>query len=165
MVDHAAEQLSAVVKDLRTAIIGQNCQQQGGDGPAWNAHFGKARIHHMVWRLVSTTGVELTAEDNGQLFGLAKPLSVQNEFNSRLRDHKATDVTIASRTGDLSIEFGDRYRLDILVTSSGYESWDVNFTHDGLDQMLVCNGGNLSWHTSPAGSDPRMIVMTQPRIA
>ena len=88
------------------------------------------------WRLIADGRIAVTSEDHGHPFGLPEPVDAAAMLLARVRGRRSTGAAIAPSTGDLTIDFGERMRLQFLQTSSGYESWRLS-VHGS---EIVCGG-------------------------
>ena len=94
-----------------------------------------------LWRLVNGQRVQTTSYDHRHQFGLPEPVDAANEALKIVRSAVVTKVRVAQPTGDLCLEFENGARLEILTTSSGYESWAV-FLPNG-NEIMGLGGGDV----------------------
>jgi hypothetical protein len=99
-----------------------------------DAHIGV----ECLWRIVGHDGVILTNEDHGQKFGLSAPLDAVAKGNQLLAGRIIAAVQLREATADVLIEFTEDLRLEIIPTSSGYESWQLR---DPSGMSYVAQGG------------------------
>ena len=156
MAESGSDAHDAALAALRSTLRGEIPQFAPSEGYLRLVQFGSATVQSGVWRLVTQDGVARTSQDDGQQFGLPRPVDAEREANAEMAGRPVTDVTVTPFSGDLVLLMGDR-RLEFLVTSSGYESWEANFIHEGFDYLVVCNGGRLSVHSNPTGERPSVI--------
>jgi hypothetical protein len=95
-----------------------------------------------VWRLVVEGAVRMTSHDHGHHFGRPTPVDSVDAANRALSTLQVRRASIVRDTGDLVLEFEDGPRLEILTTSSGYESWSV-FSQSG-EETIALGGGHVS---------------------
>lgn len=93
------------------------------------------------WRLISAVGIALTDEDDGQQFGLPKPVDAETQANALLAGATVSVATVDRLTADLRLRFSNGLRLDLLNNSSGYEGWQGNFAHGGKGTSIIAMGG------------------------
>lgn len=91
------------------------------------------------WRLIANGGIATSADDDGQWFGLPKPVDAA-EIVKALATEPLTAIEVVGTTTDLRIHFGSVV-LELLNTSSGYEGWQLNANHQQLCGFLVSLGG------------------------
>ena len=75
------------------------------------------------WRLVTATGIALTASDDQQVFGLGAPFNVEVQSNGLFEGKTVASLSVDRITADIRVAFDDDLRLDVLHDSSGYEGW------------------------------------------
>ncbi len=110
---------------------------------SWVFRFERATLQvGSFWRLVSDYNVTVTGSDHGQMFGHATPVDASSRIFAALGDRSVTATRLGPVTGDLTIEFGLLLRLQIVVQSSGYESWGL-FRADG-SQLVATSGGRVA---------------------
>lgn len=151
---HSTEDDSAGPAAIRVAaLVGRRMTSVDASGAphSWVFHFdGGFRVTaESLWRLVSKHRVALTSEDNEQLFGLTKPVDAAEELLALIAERACTAASLAEDTGDLYMDFGSEARLDVLVSSRGYESWAL-WNPDGT-QLVATGGGRLVQFRAPVG--------------
>lgn len=103
--------------------------------------FGDAQLAaDCWWRIIARGQVALTSADNGHQYGLPQPVQARREAVSILAKRKVVDALVVG-TADVVITFEDDVRLEVLVGSSGYESW--NLTAPGVN-IVAMPGGQVS---------------------
>lgn len=93
-------------------------------------------------RLVVDGVVRITTQDHGQHFGCSTPVDAADAVNRALSKVHVRRASIVHDTGDLIAEFEDGARLEVLTTSSGYESWSL-FSPSG-EETTALGGGQIS---------------------
>lgn len=78
-----------------------------------------------LWRIVGTTYVCVSSEDDGHQFGLPRPVDAEAKANELLGGKTVLAIEFDGCTGDLRFQFEGPLTLEILTTSSGYESWQM----------------------------------------
>jgi FtsP/CotA-like multicopper oxidase with cupredoxin domain len=93
------------------------------------------------WRLVSEKAIEVTSEDDGQQFGLMKTrVNAAEQLKMKVGEERISDVRIDDATSDLTFQFGQSLRLEVISTSSGYEAWSL---HAKEIQIIGRNGDTV----------------------
>ena len=95
------------------------------------------------WRLVSSEAIRVTAQDEGQRFGLGQPVDARARVLELTVGKGLVGFRIGDRTGDLSLEFEDSGLLEFVNLSSGYESWRAQF---GSNEIICLGGGQVVRH-------------------
>jgi hypothetical protein len=140
-------------EDLSVAfLIGQRLVEFDDSGVphTWMLKFDRgARLGiETLWRIVTGDRVALTSEDHQQQFGLPAPIDAGAALRLAIRD-KPIRVSSCNRvTGDLILEYDDDLRLEIIVTSAGYENWNL-MRADG-HQIIAIGGGAIAAYGSTA---------------
>lgn len=112
-----------------------------------------------LWRVVGGGRIRLTSADDGQQFGLPAPVDAQGTCRRILNARSAHSVSVDPVTADVKIHFAPDAWLEIICTSSGYESWQARFRHADQEVTLIgAGGGSLCFTSAPAGSDPSVLV-------
>lgn len=78
---------------------------------------------YCLWRFLENERIILTSDDHGHQFGLPAPVDVVARTKELLSGLHVTAVRLREATGDMLIDFTGNLRLEIIPTSSGYESW------------------------------------------
>lgn len=102
-------------------------------GPSWNVRT------QSYWRLIANGGIAISGDDDGQWFGLPKPVDAAERVKA-LATEPLTAVEVNETTADLRMHFGSAI-LEFLNTSSGYEGWQLTANHQQLCGFLVSLGG------------------------
>jgi hypothetical protein len=92
----------------------------------------------MHWRLLSQVDILLTSEDDGQQYGLPKPVDALARIRELLENRVVSKVEVNQASADFSISFDNETILQIINLSSGYEAWTL--TSEG-DHMMVGRNG------------------------
>lgn len=127
----AKTSISDFVRDLEHEIVGRGARidlPEEGE-PVITIGVDFKIIVGALWRLVSDSQIISTREDEGHLFGRPKPFDAYLTANAALLDKTLKTIAFDHRTGDLRLEFSGQVTLEIISTSSGYESWVM--WHDG----------------------------------
>jgi hypothetical protein len=112
--------------------------------------FGRATLQvESFWRLVSDRNVTVTGSDHGQMFGHETPVDASSRILAAVGDRSVTATRLGPVTGDLTIEFGPLLLLQLIVESSGYESWRLSRA-DG-SQLVATSGGRVALFRPDAG--------------
>src|SRR5687768_6552513 len=78
------------------------------------------------WRLINEDRIVVTSEDDGHQFGLSEPVDAASRLLSSIVGRTVGAAAIDASSGDLTIEFDGRARLQLLQMSCGYESWRLS---------------------------------------
>lgn len=90
------------------------------------------------WRVLSQDSILLTSDDDGQQYGLPKPVDAQSNIRELLENRVAAKVDVDQASADFTIHFDNGTILQIVNLSSGYEAWTL--TSEG-DFMIVGRNG------------------------
>jgi|WetSurMetagenome_2_1015567.scaffolds.fasta_scaffold63282_2 hypothetical protein len=77
-----------------------------------------------LWRIETKTGILFTNNDHLQKFGLTKKRDILKEIKE-INLKKVTGMKINRKFGDLTLEFDNKYILNCINQSSGYEAWNI----------------------------------------
>ena len=77
-----------------------------------------------LWRLLADGNLACTSEDDGQHFGLPRPIDATSELSRALVGCTVGSVEVVPGTADLILSFG-RNVLQAISNSAGYEAWQV----------------------------------------
>jgi len=120
---------------LEKASFDEQCHQ-------WNFSFSGGWVLQVSapWRVVANAVTVLGSQDDGQQFGLPKPLSAEEEINNLLL-HRPVELMSFNELGDLVVDFGAIGCLEVFNESSGYEGWVLN----GPESICIVaqGGGNV----------------------
>ena len=78
------------------------------------------------WRLLEMNKIIFVSLDNGQQFGLPKPIDLAEELNKILIGKRLKKIDVIKDTFDLSLTFTEELKLEIYIASSGYETYDFS---------------------------------------
>ncbi len=112
--------------DLRW-LIGQTVTEISYIEPmSWRFTFSDSTTLRVdtLWRLV-VEHIKITSDDHGHKFGLAEPVDSGERARHLIGQAKVREAAVLQATGDLSLQFENGTRLEILTTSAGYESWEL----------------------------------------
>jgi Family of unknown function (DUF6188) len=90
------------------------------------------------WRVLSPEAILLTSEDDGQQYGLPKPVDAQASVRELLENRVVAKVDVDQASADFTIHFDNGTALQIVNLSSGYEAWTL--TSEGDFMMIGRNG-------------------------
>ena len=90
------------------------------------------------WRVLSQEAILLTSDDDGQQYGLPKPVDAQTSIRELLENRIVGKVEVDQASADLTIHFDNETILQIVNLSSGYEAWTLNL--EGAYLMVGRNG-------------------------
>ena len=146
------------------AVVGRSCDVDRDDW-TWSFVFGGGAAAGCTitatswWRIISQNRIQLSVEDDGQQFGRPSPVIGLEQSRKLLSGSHAVDAIVTEVTSYLLVSFKDGTRLEIINSSSGYESWQANFRHKDDDVTLISGGGGLmDFVAVPAGARPSVVV-------
>jgi hypothetical protein len=76
------------------------------------------------WRLLENGRIKFVSLEQGQQFGLPKPIDLPIELTGLLKNQKLTQIKISKYTSDLTLTFAEHFQIDIYISSGGHESYD-----------------------------------------
>ena len=92
-----------------------------------------------LWRLMRNGRLSLTSNDHGQKFGLTQPVDAVLLAAASLTGKEVVSIAWSDETGDLGIILGDDLVLQVLVDSSGYETWELSLE----GKRYIAQGGSV----------------------
>jgi hypothetical protein len=111
------------------------------DGYQWFWKFQQVSLSSgALWRVLRDGDVVLTSQDHGQQFGLPEPVDAVSMTVDAFTGSKLRIVSIEEKTGDLNLTFDSGTVLQVLVSSSGYESFDLEV---GTRRYVGVGGGRV----------------------
>ena len=99
---------------------------------------GASILVECLWRIADSNSIKLTSEDHQQKFGHPTPIDACVRVKELLQDSRVVELSADPHTFDLTIAFSNRLRLEILVDSTGYESWKIEAPNG---TCIVAQGG------------------------
>jgi len=141
MIEHGKKSDAAEVSAKLGAVVSGTCLTAvERTGVSWLFSFGSAwEVRTDCWRLIAGGGIAASGDDDGHLFGLSEPFDAAERVKLALSG-QVSHLEVSGETADLKIYFGDD-RLELLNTSSGYESWMLTVHLAGHRGWLVALGG------------------------
>jgi hypothetical protein len=97
-----------------------------------------------LWRIVEKDRIILTNEDHGQQFGLPEPIDAAAKGSELLFKRKILAVKLRDFTAEIVFQLESNSQLEIIPTSSGYESWRIN-TPFGISYFAQGGGQICEW--------------------
>jgi hypothetical protein len=94
-----------------------------------------------LWRLLKDDKIVLVSTDNGQQFGLPKPVDTVNEFTQLLTGQTLTKIQIKKKTADLILTLTNGFEIEIFISSGGYESYNL---HADNNQYIGMGMGDIA---------------------
>lgn len=76
------------------------------------------------WRLLIRNKISLVSFDHGQQFGLSHPVDLEEALRNLLTGKKLTEMKVDKDTGDLTLIISDNIKIQIFITSFGYETYE-----------------------------------------
>jgi hypothetical protein len=129
--------------DLSSLIGSQISKVELVEPVSWWFRFqpGGALRADSLWRIVAVGRVMGTSEDHRQQFGLPEPMNMVLRATALLSNRVVTAASCREDTGDVVIEFDTGTRLEVFVTSGGYESWA--FFYPNGEEAIGLGGGKV----------------------
>ena|SRR5690242_21709406 len=93
------------------------------------------------WRLLIENKIDLVSLDHEQQFGLPKPLDLVEELKKKLSGKHLTKIEVIKDTFDLVLSLTDEHRIEIYISSSGYETYDFSIDHK---RYIGLGSGNIA---------------------
>lgn len=99
-----------------------------------------------LWRLLKDDRIVLVSADHGKQFGLPKPVDVVSELSQMLTGKKLMSIKIKKNTADMILTLTDRFEIEILISSGGYESYILHSNNKeyigmGMGDIAILNDG------------------------
>jgi hypothetical protein len=109
----------------------------------WVFEFGDGHniMAECPWRIVAEGRIAHADEDDGQLFGLERPVVGSERAKALLAGKRILGFKIAEVSGDLRVEFTSGTILEFWNNSSGYESWRAIVKDGAQETGIVSQGG------------------------
>jgi len=76
------------------------------------------------WRLLKDGKILLVSSDHGHQFGLPKPIDLMVEIKKRFAPARLKEIVINKNTGDLTLKLTNHFKIEIYISSTGYETYD-----------------------------------------
>lgn len=106
--------------------------------------FGDAALSvETLWRISIEGQLRLTSADDGQAYGLASPINARTAAHELLVGREISAVQADLARGDLVIQLGPDYVLEI-ITDSHYEPWQL--TAPGRNYVAAAGGRICDLH-------------------
>lgn len=109
------------------------------DADSWYFSFGD-NIYVRAdgfWRLLVMEKIVLVSFDNGHQFGLPESIDLVKDLIKHLTGKKLTDILVHKDTADLTLKINDNVKIEIFVSSSGYETYEF-----GIDEKRYIGLGS-----------------------
>ncbi len=131
LLKHVVKQLEASMKpeeidNYATPIVGRQLFSVEKKDYSWFFGFGPgvSLATESPWRFIEQGRIVVSSEDHGQQFGLPTPVDVALELKSRAAGRAVEAASVASGSGDLTIQFPGPAYLQLLQLSSGMNRGD-----------------------------------------
>ncbi len=96
------------------------------DGYSWFWYFDAAWLSTgCFWRFLKDGKVFAGSIDHGETFGRSTAVDLTSKLRQELDGASLTCVEIDDNTGDVTLQFGDRFQVQLFISSLGYESYDM----------------------------------------
>jgi hypothetical protein len=128
---------------LFTLWVGNVCREISRNEHDWMFQIGEvgALVVWCPWRIIADGGIAHAGEDDGQKFGLPKPVEGVERATSLLFARKIVSVEVAPISSDLRIRFEDDRILELFNNSSGYEGWHATIKRGHESTSVIAQGG------------------------
>ncbi len=67
--------------------------------------------------------------DNGHQFGLPESVNTEKILNEKLSGKYLNEIKIKKNTADLLLTFTDNFQLEVLISSTGYETYQFTLNN------------------------------------
>lgn len=81
------------------------------------------------WRLLINNKITWVSFDNEQQFGLPEPIDLVEKLRQELAGKRLIKIEVIKETYDLTLTLTEGFKIDIYITSSGYESYDFSINN------------------------------------
>jgi len=98
------------------------------DSDRWQFYFADT-IHVAssgFWRLLESNRIVFVSLDQGHQFALLQPLDLIVNLTKLLTGKKLTEIKVDKDTADLTLTIADDIKIQILIASMGYETYDFS---------------------------------------
>ncbi|MBB2145392.1 hypothetical protein GM921_07850 [Pedobacter sp. LMG 31464] len=97
------------------------------DAESWMFNFKNnvSLFAETLWRILKDGQIILVSADQGQQFGLPKPVDVVIELSNLLAGEKLTEIKIKKNTADLVLTLTGSLEIEVFISSGGYESYSL----------------------------------------
>lgn len=111
------------------------------DDRAWGMEFsgGLSLYVECLWRVIFKGRIYISSSDHGHTFGNEKTVDAPSLLREVVASSPITETVLAPVTSDLTLQFSNNAELQLIVASTGYESWSLTL-EDG-SQLQVLGGG------------------------
>jgi hypothetical protein len=106
---------------------------------------GVSLVVECPWRLLADGRIRVSSDDDGQQFGLPKPIDSATEATNLIGGRLVRSISVRPGVLDLLVEFDGGHALEVLPVSSGYEAWQVHRPAD-RSSVIAVGGGELARH-------------------
>jgi hypothetical protein len=81
------------------------------------------------WRILKDGCIYFISSDHCHQFGLPKPVDLESLINIELVNRELKELKIKECTGDLLLSLTDNYKIEILISSTGYETYEFSINN------------------------------------
>ncbi len=112
------------------------------DSDTWYFYFDKDIYISSsgFWRLLIGNRIILVSLDHGHQFGHAQPIDLQEKLNNRLTGKILTEINVDKSTADLTLTISGDIKIQIFISSSGYETYEF---HIANNRYIGLGSGNV----------------------
>ena len=111
---------------------------EGAD--SWRVQFSNniSLVAQTFWRLLHDDKIWLVSLDHGHQFGRTTPKDIAKELSNLLDGKMLLEAVIKKDTGDLFLLMTDNFQIEVFISSSGYESYDLQV--EGISYIGMGSG-------------------------
>ena len=113
------------------------------DADSWRFYFSD-NIYVSIygfWRLLKNNKITWVSFDHEQQFGLPEPIDLVEKLRQELADVRLTKIEVIKDTYDLTLILTNGFKIDIYISSSGYESYDFSINDK---RYIGLGSGNIA---------------------
>ncbi|MDP4210790.1 MAG: hypothetical protein Q8928_18425 [Bacteroidota bacterium] len=81
------------------------------------------------WRILKDGCIYSISSDHGHQFGLSKPVDLESLLNTELVNRELKELRIKECTGDLLLSLTDDCKIEIFISSTGYETYEFSINN------------------------------------
>jgi len=93
------------------------------------------------WRLLKDNKIYFVSLYHGHQFGLPKPVDLVENASMFLKEQKLLKIEIDENTADVTLGLTDGIELQVLIASSGYETYQFSILGR---KYIGLGGGNIA---------------------
>ncbi len=82
------------------------------------------------WRIFHKNKIIFVSLDNGTNFGRLEKYDLKDEIEKLLKEKKLLEIRVDKNTADLVLSLSEDIKVEILISSCGYETYNFNFANN-----------------------------------